>query len=269
MKKIFYLFAVLAIVGMAFVGCQKDDVFVPKKDNLVKNDKLLSGRVVEYTDLFDSPSGHCLKASMPHPTIYYKNFVTGHVRAYRAAYDYTHKQIWLAENFKEEQFFAAKSLKNPKDPDGSKYGYFYFYDDIEIEPKSVDVPWPPFYEKQWEFYWDSTLTTPINGEWRIPTLYDVNKLVEHLGDIQRAYSPTYGIDMRYTGWCIDGVWQGTIADCTIWLQNENNHTHSYDSWMFRARSYTTGYNGQPHVYFYEGKKKGCAYSMRLVADLQQ
>ncbi len=231
MNKTFRLFAILAIVGMAFAGCQKEDNVVPKKDNLVETDKLSFDGMVEYTDLFDAPSGHRLKASMMYNTIYYKNFITGHIRPYRIAYDRIHKQIWLAENFKETQFFAYKSLRNPNDPDGSNYGYFYFYEDIEVEPQVVlDM----FGEevRQWGFYRDSLCSKLIDVEWRIPTLSDINKLVEYLGDIQRAYSPTYGIDMRYTGWCYrksDGsyIWQTAISDCIIWLQDEDNHSSNY------------------------------------------
>ncbi len=266
-KSLLKLCAIFAIVGMAFIGWQKEDKIVPEKNSLVQNDKLSTEGMVEYTDLFDAPSGHNLKTSMPRLTIYYKNFVTGHVRAYKAAYDYTHNQIWLAENFKEEQFFATKSLKNPNDPDGSKYGYFYFYNDIEIEPKNIDLPGPLPPYKQWDFFWDAATKDQINAEWRIPTHSDINKLVEHLGDIERAYSPTYGIDMRYTGWFyLPNSWQTTIADCVFWLQDNGNNTGYFTHWLFQSCGYIEGYTPNPHVFFSQTTDQEAA-SIRLVADL--
>lgn len=269
-RSIFRLFAIIAIAGLAFTGCQKEENLLNNKetDNYIQNDKISSENAVGYTDIFEKPSGSVLKTATYPISIYFKNFFTNQVTAYQAVYDGTNNQIWLAENLKEEQFFAVNSMTNPNDPNGSQYGYFYYYDDIEIEPQEITLPFPPFASRQWGFYWDASCSQLIDVEWRIPVHADIQNLVNHVGATDRVALANYGIDVSFYGWYSQNIgWQTGIADGMFWIKDnaQNPITYTFDHWTFRVSNYVTAY---PYPeFFFSPVRDELAVNIRLVANL--
>ena len=276
MKNIFKIFAFIALVGIVFTSCQKDNLLEEKEqtdDSFIKNDKISAEGSVGYTDIFKKPSGSVNKTATYPIDIYFKNFSTGQTTTYKAVLDYTSQpnQVWLAENLKEEQFFATNSMTNPNDPSGSQYGYFYHYNDIDIEPQTIHLPFPPPFghdEQLWGFYWDANCTQLISDNWRIPVHSDIQNLVNHVGATDRVALANYGIDVSFYGWYSQNIgWQSYIQDGMFWIKDntQNPITYSFDHWTFRVSSYVTSY---PYPeFFFSPVRNELAVNIRLVANL--